>query len=118
MKKIQILGTGCAKCKKLTEEAEKAAKEREKRALEQQESFMLTFRMTADGKLMTADGKLATEESLYILRQAWALGYKLEVQNDRTITATRPGKAHTSYLRSNGDIQKFGRFEGLSKERR
>ncbi len=27
MKKLQILGTGCAKCKKLTENAEKAAKE-------------------------------------------------------------------------------------------
>jgi len=27
MKKIQILGTGCPKCKKLAEEAEKAAKE-------------------------------------------------------------------------------------------
>ena len=27
MKKIQILGTGCAKCMKLTENAEKAAKE-------------------------------------------------------------------------------------------
>ncbi len=27
MKKLQILGTGCAKCKKLTEETEKAAKE-------------------------------------------------------------------------------------------
>jgi small redox-active disulfide protein 2 len=27
MKKIQILGTGCPKCKKLTELAEKAAKE-------------------------------------------------------------------------------------------
>ena len=27
MKKIQILGTGCAKCKKLTEHAEKAAQE-------------------------------------------------------------------------------------------
>lgn len=27
MKKIQILGTGCPKCKKLAEETEKAAKE-------------------------------------------------------------------------------------------
>jgi len=27
MKKIQILGTGCPKCKKLTESAEKAAQE-------------------------------------------------------------------------------------------
>jgi len=27
MKKIQILGPGCPKCKKLTEESEKAAKE-------------------------------------------------------------------------------------------
>ena len=27
MKKIQILGTGCPKCKKLTENAEQAAKE-------------------------------------------------------------------------------------------
>ncbi|MDD2302614.1 MAG: thioredoxin family protein [Eubacteriales bacterium] len=27
MKKIQILGTGCAKCTKLTENAEKAAKD-------------------------------------------------------------------------------------------
>lgn len=27
MKKIQILGTGCAKCKQLTENAEKAAQE-------------------------------------------------------------------------------------------
>ncbi len=27
MKKLQILGTGCEKCKKLTENAEKAAKE-------------------------------------------------------------------------------------------
>jgi small redox-active disulfide protein 2 len=27
MKKLQILGTGCAKCKKLYEETEKAAKE-------------------------------------------------------------------------------------------
>jgi len=27
MKKIQILGTGCPKCKQLTENAEKAAKE-------------------------------------------------------------------------------------------
>ena len=27
MKKIQILGTGCAKCKKLAERAEQAAKE-------------------------------------------------------------------------------------------
>ena len=66
MKKIQILGTGCAKCKKLAENAEQAAKslgldyEMEKITdLNQIMSFgvMTTPGLVVDGKVLTT-GKL------------------------------------------------------------
>jgi hypothetical protein len=55
--------------------------------------------------------KLCTEESLNVLRQAEALGYALGVEKDKTFSVTRNG---TSYLRSNDDIQRFGRFAKIS----
>jgi hypothetical protein len=54
----------------------------------------------------TANGELCTEESLRILRQAEAQGYLLDVEKDNTLTASKNG---TSYLRSNADIERFGR---------
>jgi hypothetical protein len=79
--------------------------EQRKREREQEERLTRMFRLTADGKP-------CSEESLSILRKALALGYKLEVLRDRTITVSVPGKG-TSYLRSNHEIQRFGRWEKL-----
>lgn len=56
----------------------------------------------------TADGQLCSEEALAILRNAEALGYALHV-DEHTITATKSG-ASVSYLRSNADIIRFGKY--------
>jgi hypothetical protein len=61
----------------------------------------------------TADGKRCTDESLAILREAQARGYKLGVLGDKTFTVTKSGGGFTSYLRSNNDIQKFSVFAKL-----
>jgi small redox-active disulfide protein 2 len=72
MKKIQVLGTGCAKCRKLVENAEAAAKELgieysiEKVAeLSQIMSFgvMMTPALVVDGKVK-AVGKVPTQAEI------------------------------------------------------
>jgi small redox-active disulfide protein 2 len=72
MKKIQILGTGCPKCKKLAENAEAAAKEL---GIEYQIEkvtkindimtfgIMVTPALVVDGKLIVA-GKVPSAEQL------------------------------------------------------
>jgi hypothetical protein len=55
----------------------------------------------------TADGQLCTEESLNILRQAELIGYTLAVEKDRSFSLTKSGM---TYLRSNSEIQRFGRM--------
>jgi hypothetical protein len=63
--------------------------------------------------LQTATGERCTGQSLKILREAEAQGYTLGVEKDKTFTATKNG---TSYLRSNSDIQNFGRFRARPQE--
>ena len=72
MKKIQILGTGCAKCKKLTEHAEKAAQElgidyeiEKVTDIMQITSFgvMMTPGLVIDGKVKTT-GKVTSAEEI------------------------------------------------------
>jgi small redox-active disulfide protein 2 len=71
MKKIQILGTGCAKCKKLTEHAEKAAQElgidyeiEKVTDIIQITSFgvMMTPGLAIDGKVKTTGKVTSVEE--------------------------------------------------------
>ena len=70
--KIQILGTGCAKCKKMAEMAEKAAielgldyeLEKVTEIVEiMQFGVMATPRLAVDGKVLVA-GKVPTEEKM------------------------------------------------------
>jgi len=70
--KIQILGTGCAKCKKMAEVAEKAAKELgidyEMEKITQivdimQFGVMSTPGLAVDGKVLVA-GKVPTDEKM------------------------------------------------------
>jgi small redox-active disulfide protein 2 len=72
MKKIQILGTGCAKCKKLAEQAEQAAKELDiEYELEKVTKIsdimkfgvMVTPALAVDGKVKVA-GKVPTVEQI------------------------------------------------------
>jgi small redox-active disulfide protein 2 len=72
MKKIQILGTGCAKCKKLAEQAEQAAKELDiEYELEKVTKIsdimkfgvMVTPALVVEGKVKVA-GKVPTIEQL------------------------------------------------------
>jgi small redox-active disulfide protein 2 len=72
MKKIQILGTGCAKCKKLTEHAEKAAQElgidyeiEKVTDIMEIASFgvMMTPGLVIDGKVKTT-GKITSAEEI------------------------------------------------------
>jgi hypothetical protein len=86
---------------KLAQEEEQSKRERE-----QEERLMHAFRVLADGNL-------CTEESLNILREALAHGFKLGIEKDKTITVTKPGGGYTTYLRSNNDIQKFSGFENF-----
>jgi hypothetical protein len=59
----------------------------------------------------TFDGEPYTHESLNILRAAETQGYVLSVANNKTIAAT---KNHvTLFVRSNGDIQRFGQNRGF-----
>jgi small redox-active disulfide protein 2 len=71
MKKIQILGTGCAKCMKLAENAEKAAKEAGleyeiekvtdiKKIMEF--GVMMTPGLAVDGEVKAVGKVLSTEE--------------------------------------------------------
>ena len=71
MKKIQILGTGCAKCKKLAEHAEKAAQElgidyeiEKVTDIIQITSFgvMMTPGLVIDGKVKTTGKVTSVEE--------------------------------------------------------
>jgi len=71
MKKIQILGTGCAKCKKLTEHAEKAAQElgidyeiEKVTDIKQIMNFgvMMTPGLVIDGKVKTTGKVISVEE--------------------------------------------------------
>jgi len=48
----------------------------------------------------------AQRKSLNVLWEANARGYVLAVERDNTFTVTKNG---TTYLRSNDDIQRFGR---------
>ena len=72
MKKIQVLGTGCAKCKTLMEHAEKAAKElgleytiEKVTDLKEIMKFgvMVTPALVVDGKVKVA-GKVSTPEEI------------------------------------------------------
>ena len=72
MKKIQVLGTGCAKCKALTEHAEKAAKELGlKYTIEKvtdlkeimKFGIMITPALVVDGKVKVA-GKVPSLEEI------------------------------------------------------
>jgi small redox-active disulfide protein 2 len=72
LKKIQILGTGCAKCKKLTEHAEKAAQElgidyeiEKVTDIMEIASFgvMMTPGLVIDGKVKTT-GKITSAEEI------------------------------------------------------
>ena len=54
------------------------------------------------------DQKYCTPLSLKILRRAEKTGYTLTVEKDRTIAATKSGEG-TSYLRSNFEIEHWGR---------
>ena len=71
MKKIQILGTGCPKCKKLTENAEAAAKElgieyqlEKVTDINQIMSFgvMMTPALVVDGQVKSAGKILSVEQ--------------------------------------------------------
>ena len=53
------------------------------------------------------DGNACDEKSLDVLRNAEINGYVLTVEDNRAIAATK--NSGTSYLRSNFDIQRFGR---------
>ncbi len=57
----------------------------------------------------TADGKIITEESLAVLRRAHEAGYTLAVDPLNFAISATQGEG-TSYLYSNSDIQRFGRF--------
>jgi hypothetical protein len=59
----------------------------------------------------TFDGEPYTQESLNILRAAETQGYVLSVANNKTIAATKNNV--TLFVRSNGDIQRFGQNRGF-----
>jgi hypothetical protein len=88
---------------RLIAEAEQEQEEQEK---EREERLLAPYRVTADGML-------STEKSLSIIREALVRGYTLELERDKTIKASNPGKKYTNYLRSNNDIYQFGKFEKL-----
>jgi len=60
----------------------------------------------------TADGELCSEESLGVLHKARASGYALSTGSDGTFVLKK-GTA-TSYLRTNGQILRFGKCWGFS----
>jgi hypothetical protein len=62
----------------------------------------------ADRFRTTFDGEVCTDRSLSILREAEAQGWTVGLQENKTFTATK--RSDTSYLRSNSDIERFGRF--------
>ena len=77
--KIQILGTGCAKCKKLTEQAETAAKESgvtyELEKITDIEKIMAfgvmsTPALAVDGKVIAAGRVLSVDEIKSFLKGA------------------------------------------------
>jgi hypothetical protein len=59
----------------------------------------------------TFDGEPYTQESINILRAAETQGYVLSVANNKTIAATKNNV--TLFVRSNGDIQRFGQNRGF-----
>jgi hypothetical protein len=61
----------------------------------------------------TADGELCTEGSLAVLRKAQAQGYSVRVEQNKTFIVTKQGSSGLSFLRSNEDIQRFGRYEKI-----
>jgi hypothetical protein len=83
---------------RLTEEAEWLAKEAKRAAAL---AWVATFSTTTDGEE-------TSEEALAILIEAQAIGYQLAKDSDGTIRVTR--NSSTSFLRSNADIVRFGKF--------
>jgi hypothetical protein len=57
---------------------------------------------------VTASGEKITEEALTILADATAKGYQLSKGDDDTIRVCR--NSSTTFLRSNADIIRFGKF--------
>jgi small redox-active disulfide protein 2 len=79
MKQIQILGTGCPKCKKLAENAEAAAKELElefevEKVADINEMMkfgvMMTPALVVDGEVKVVGKVPSTDEIKQMLRQA------------------------------------------------
>jgi hypothetical protein len=83
---------------RLTEEAERLAEEAAHAAVL---TWVATFSTTAD-----VDE--TSEEALAILIEARANGYQLAKDHDGTIRITR--NTSTSFVRSNADIVRFGKF--------
>jgi tetratricopeptide (TPR) repeat protein len=60
-----------------------------------------------------ANGERCTEESIDILLQAETEGFELTIENDGTFALVKHG---TTYLRSNADIERFGRLNQKQRE--
>jgi hypothetical protein len=87
---------------RLVDEAKLEVNRRQQEAAEaRQKQWLLCFRQTADGEL-------CSEESLRILREAERHGYALEPLPNRAFKLTKGDGV--SYLHSNYDIQRFGRY--------
>jgi hypothetical protein len=80
-----------------------------KRLVEEAENEVIRRRI--EPFRLTADGNHCTPESIRILLEAESQGYVLGVEKDHTFTVTKDG---TSYLRSNDDILRFGRFTKIA----
>jgi hypothetical protein len=63
----------------------------------------------------TAEGEICTEESLNILRELEARGYRLRLETNKSFSFTK-GSA-TSFMYSNADIQRLGRILVRASER-
>jgi hypothetical protein len=88
---------------KLSEEAEAAAVQQKAKA-EQEMALRWARRFS-----LTVEGEPCNQASLDILRQAEMRGYVLTIDNQGAIAVTKDGRG-TTYLRSNSDIERFGRF--------
>ena len=83
---------------RLTDEAERLAEEAAHAALL---TWVATFSTIADGEE-------TSEEALAILIEAQANGYQLAKDRDGTISITRGSSI--SYVRSNAEVVRFGKF--------
>lgn len=83
---------------RLSEEAELAAQEAERA-----EALQWLARVSN-----TADGETTNEESIAILIELRARGYRIAKESDGTISVSRD--SGTSYLRSNGEILGLGKL--------